>query len=634
MKVKHIFTSILMLALSVSVFAAKPKKPKLPKLETPGIYAAIETKYGVMLIQLEPAKCPMTVASFVGLAEGKFSPNDSVSIKKPFYNGLTFHRVISNFMIQGGDPEGTGSGGPGYYFQDETDKSLKHEGKGILSMTNSDPQGKVAYSNSGNSNGSQFFITHNSTAHLDGKHTVFGKVISGLNIVDSVKGNDKMISIKIIRVGKEFKKWNASKVFRASIQLAIEKVAKEKEEERKRLEEQKRQIEIRLNNLPKIEKEGIYAAIDTKYGTMVVELTPEQTPMTVANFVGLAEGNFNPFPVNKITTPYYDGLKFHRVIPNFMIQGGDPLGTGGGNPGYAFYDETNMNLKHEGKGVLSMANSDPQTKPAFSNIGKTNGSQFFITHTSTDWLNGNHTVFGKVITGLNIVDSVKGNDIMNFVRIIRVGEKFKSWNATNAFKEAFVKAEALAKVAEEKAKIEQERIKKEKEEFDLKDKERVANIIKMSEADYAKLFFAEIKKTNPTAKQTASGLVYVIEPQGKGVKAVKGNKVNVHYTGSFISTGAKFDSSRDRNQTFDYEHITAGMIQGFHEGVGLLNEGGRGKFFMPYYLAYGKNGRAPLIPACSDLLFDIELIKVNPLQNTPPPVEEVNPPHGSEGHKH
>lgn len=141
-------------------------------------------------------------------------------------------------------------------------------------------------------------------------------------------------------------------------------------------------------------KDGLYANLQTSKGNMLVKFEDEKSPITVANFVGLAEGKIEN-KAKKKGEPYYDGTVFHRVIKDFMIQGGDPKGTGMGDPGYKFDDEKN-DLKHKGKGILSMANSGPNT----------NGSQFFITHVATPWLDGRHTVFGEVIKGENVVDSI------------------------------------------------------------------------------------------------------------------------------------------------------------------------------------------------------------------------------------
>lgn len=166
-----------------------------------GLYANITTTKGVITIKLEYEKAPMTVANFVGLAEGTVK-NTSKPEGTPYYDGITFHRVIADFMIQGGDPTGSGMGGPGYAFADEIHPELKHSRPGALSMANSGPA----------TNGSQFFITHKETGWLDGKHTVFGYVTEGQDVVNAIQQGDKMISIRIERVGKAAKAWDSGKV--------------------------------------------------------------------------------------------------------------------------------------------------------------------------------------------------------------------------------------------------------------------------------------------------------------------------------------------------------------------------------------------------------------------------------------
>jgi cyclophilin family peptidyl-prolyl cis-trans isomerase len=174
---------------------------------------------------------------------------------------------------------------------------------------------------------------------------------------------------------------------------------------------------------PKLEK-GLYAEMTTTKGVILLKLTPDKTPLTVANFVGLAEGKIKN-DARALGTPYYDSLKFHRVIANFMIQGGDPLGTGSGGPGYRFKDEFVEEFKFTGPGILAMANAGPAT----------NGSQFFITHKETSWLNNRHTIFGFVVTGQDVVDAIQQGDYIVKVKIIRVGKDAKKFKADKVFTE-------------------------------------------------------------------------------------------------------------------------------------------------------------------------------------------------------
>ena len=321
-------------------------------------------------------------------------------------------------------------------------------------------------------------------------------------------------------------------------------------------------------------EDGIYANINTDKGDILIQLEYEKTPMTVANFVGLAEGNFKNGS-HEFTTPFYDGLKFHRVIANFMIQGGDPKGNGSGDPGYKFADEFDESLVHDKAGILSMANSGPAT----------NGSQFFITHGPTPHLNNKHTVFGHVIKGQNVVDSIAGNDIMKKVSIYRIGKAAEAFNATEVFEAvgAKAKAEAAAKAAE------------------------IAKFNAMSQADKNEWFKAQMIKDYPTAKQTASGLMYVVETKGDGVTPENGKNVTVHYTGYFTN-GDKFDSSVDKGQPFVFPLGQRRVIAGWDEGVALMSKGAKYKLILPYWLGYGEQARGP-IPASSTLVFDVELIE-------------------------
>lgn len=320
-------------------------------------------------------------------------------------------------------------------------------------------------------------------------------------------------------------------------------------------------------NLP----DGIYAEINTAGGSILIQLEYQKTPMTVANFVGLAEGKIKNTAKGE-GVPFYDGLKFHRVISkangdqqDFMIQGGDPLGTGAGDPGYKFSDEF-TDLKHDKPGKLSMANSGPNT----------NGSQFFVTIVATPWLDGKHTVFGSVVKGQELVNTLKANTVMETVKIYRQGKDAAAFDAAKVFDE---KTAVFKKQAEEEAKILSMPI----EQF--------------------------VAEKYPSATKTASGLYYIMEQEGTGEQAVAGKTVSVHYTGTLVS-GKKFDSSRDRGQPIDFPLGQGAVIKGWDEGIALLKVGGKAKLIIPYQLAYGEQGYPGAIPPKATLIFDVELMGV------------------------
>ncbi len=308
-------------------------------------------------------------------------------------------------------------------------------------------------------------------------------------------------------------------------------------------------------------QEGIYARFTTSKGQIIVQLTHDKTPGTVGNFVALAEGNLEN-SAKPQGTPYYDGLKFHRVIADFMIQGGCPLGTGTGDPGYKFDDEFVSELKHDVPGVLSMANAGPGT----------NGSQFFITHTATPWLDGKHTVFGKVVEGQEVVDAIAQGDVIETLAIERVGDAAQNWNAVEAFR---VFENARAKREEEAKKAAQEALDKLAAGFD----------------------------------QTDSGLRYKIIQKGSGAQAEKGKSVSVHYEGS-LDNGQVFDSSYRRKDPITFTLGIGQVIQGWDEGIALLKEGDKARFVIPSYLGYGERGAGGVIPPNATLVFDVELVKV------------------------
>ena len=316
-------------------------------------------------------------------------------------------------------------------------------------------------------------------------------------------------------------------------------------------------------------KDGVFAIMETSQGEIVLELHYKQTPLTVTNFVGLAEGKLTAAKGK----PFYDGLKFHRVISkangdgqDFMIQGGDPAGNGTGGPGYKFPDEFVDELRHTGPGILSMANAGPGT----------NGSQFFITHVATPWLDGKHTVFGKVVAGQDIVNKTKQGDLIKKVTIVRQGEDAKNFTATQ---EDF--DNRLKEVKEKNRKAKEEAFKK---------------TIEMVEKKFA------------GSTKTPDGIYYTITKEGNGEKIGGRKTVTVKYKG-YLMNDQVFDSS-DFHEPLTF--ITAGgqMIPGFDMMVQDMKLNEKRTIVLPPDLAYGEAGAGGVIPGNAYIAFDVEVIKV------------------------
>lgn len=358
--------------------------------------------------------------------------------------------------------------------------------------------------------------------------------------------------------------------------------------------------------------DGLFAEIETAKGKIVIRLEYQKTPITVANFVSLAEGK-NTFVTDEKLKgkPYYDGLKFHRVIKDFMIQGGDPAGNGSGGAGYSFKDEIVPEFVFDKAGILAMANSGPAT----------NSSQFFITHKDTPWLNGKHTIFGYLVSGQNVVDAIAQDDVMNKIKIIRKGKQAQAFDAVKVFSDYFAnKAEDDKKVAAAQA---EERAKQAALEAEAK---------KAYNAKYAPVMAEKVKYlagVRTSATKSATGLEYKIIQTGTGKKPVDGTTMYIHYAG-YLEDGSLFDSSyeevcktygkfdENRAKQNGYKPFPFqvgkkdGLIPGFLEGVSNLNFGDKAVLFIPSALGYGERGAGNVIPPNSNIIFEVELFESIP----------------------
>lgn len=377
-------------------------------------------------------------------------------------------------------------------------------------------------------------------------------------------------------------------------------------------------------------EDGVYAEFVTNKDTMVAKLFYKQAPVTVANFVALAEGIHPLVSEEYKNKKYYNGTTFHRVIDGFMIQGGDPTATGSGNPGYKFEDEFSPNLKHSKPGMLSMANSGPNT----------NGSQFFITEVETPFLDayqedgslkkcgafpggGCHAVFGELVLGLNVQDSISnvevtpGNNkpvedvVILELNIIRKGSDAKNFKADKVF------TEELPKLKEKQAKAAEEAEKKAAAEAEAK---------KAKNAAAAADILPKLNGCEDQSTTLASGLKYYVMEKGNGQKPKPGSTVNVNYEGYFTD-GIMFDSNvkelaqkhgvydsmRDERGMYRPAAMQvspdAAMIAGFKEGLAQMEYGEKAYFFIPSHLAWGERGSPPVIPPNADVVFVMEILE-------------------------
>ena len=344
--------------------------------------------------------------------------------------------------------------------------------------------------------------------------------------------------------------------------------------------------------------DGLFADIETTQGNIIVKLNYKETPVTVANFVTLAEGKNTFVKAEYKGKPFYNGTIFHRVIKDFMIQGGDPTGTGMGEPGYRFEDEIVSTLKHDKKGILSMANAGPAT----------NGSQFFITQVPTPHLDGRHTVFGETVKGLEVIDAIANTktvmndkpekDIkINKITIIANGKDAKNFNAVKVFEDYF-------------------------KEVNKREREKEAK----TKAAAAK-FLEEVKVQEPQAKALPSGVKIFKLVDGKGKQPNHTHQVMVNYAG-YLKNGTLFDSNVKeieeaygkynslREQQGGYQafpmpyNTSAQLIPGFRDALLTMKVGDKIRVFIPAALGYGERGAGDVIPPNSDLIFDIEITDI------------------------
>ncbi len=319
--------------------------------------------------------------------------------------------------------------------------------------------------------------------------------------------------------------------------------------------------------------DGLYAELETNRGTILCRLYYQKAPLPVTNFAGLASGQLETSQGPAQGEPFYDGLTFHRVIDDFMIQGGCPQGNGRGGPGYRFPDQIHPSLRHDSPGILSMANSGPDT----------NGSQFFITHKATPWLDGKHAVFGKVVRGMETVNAIQQGDTLQTVRILARGSQAREFTYSQEDMDTRILEvrEAAAAAQSQKKKALQRTI----------------------EAGY------------PGAQKTAAGIYYVIQEEGSGPTPEPGNTARVHYSLRLYSPakplleGPVIDSSRKRGEPLAFPVGRGRVIEGWDRMVLSMRQGEKRLAVIPPSMAYGEQGAGNgVIPPNAYLVFTMELM--------------------------
>jgi len=335
---------------------------------------------------------------------------------------------------------------------------------------------------------------------------------------------------------------------------------------------------------------GLYAVMQTSMGNIVCKLFYEKVPLTVANFVGLATGGIewkDPQTGDMVKRPLYDGTKFHRCIPDFMIQGGDPLGNGRGGPGYTFTDEFDPTLRHDGPGVLSMANSGPDT----------NGSQFFITHKATPWLDDKHSIFGRCVMGQEVVNAM--------AQVPMKGPSSPSNPASIPVEDIILQKVSIVPTGDDAEAFDWEKIWNDREAITAKIKAKQEEAMMSGLEDVCKSLGADMAHV----QTTASGLKYIVTQEGTGATPTRGQTISAHYTG-VLPTGEKFDSSRDRGSPFQTQIGVGRVIKGWDEAFLDMKVGEKRVLIIPPDLGYGARGAGSVIPPNATLVFDVELLDV------------------------
>lgn len=317
-------------------------------------------------------------------------------------------------------------------------------------------------------------------------------------------------------------------------------------------------VSCKGNDLPA----GLFARLQTAKGEIVIQLEYEKAPLTVCNFVGLAEGKLDASKGKK----YFDGLVFHRVVPDFVIQSGDPQGNGTGGPGYEFPNEISADLKYDAEGVVGMANAGANT----------NGSQFFITLKAVPDLDGNYTIFGKVVKGMDVVKKIVQGDKLEKVEIVRNGGGAKGFKVDQAAWNGYEKpiTDAIKKTADDK---------------------RAADV-------------AAIAQKWPDLKPDADGIYQKVLKTGSGATPTKGQTVSVSYKGMLVN-GQVFDASEFHGGPVDFQVGVGRIIPGWDKVVMTMKKGEKRMIVIPPELGYGSRGTpgGPIAPN-SFLAFEVELV--------------------------